>query len=76
VQGFDHSSPDKQARILASWGTFLGSEYTMDIANEATSGAAGSSSPSNWQGLTLVHFSAQLEPCLTHKDTPHTLNSP
>jgi len=28
------------------------------------------------QGLTLVHFSAQLEPCLTHKDTLHTLNTP
>jgi len=28
------------------------------------------------QGLTLVHFSAQLEPCLTHKHTLHTLNTP
>jgi len=28
------------------------------------------------QGLTLVHFSAQLEPCLTHKNTPHTLYTP
>jgi hypothetical protein len=28
------------------------------------------------QGLTLVHFSAQLEPCLTHKATLHTLNTP
>jgi len=27
------------------------------------------------QGLTLVHFSAQLEPCLTHKNTRHTLNT-
>jgi hypothetical protein len=26
-----------------------------------------------WQGLTLVHFSAQLEPFLTQK---HTLNTP
>jgi len=24
------------------------------------------------QGLTLVHFSAQLEPCLTHTKTPYT----
>jgi len=30
----------------------------------------------NEQGLTLVHFSAQLEPCLTHKNTPHTLHTP
>jgi len=29
-----------------------------------------------YQGLTLVHFSAQLEPCLTHKNTLHTLNTP
>jgi len=26
-------------------------------------------------GLTLVHVSAQLEPCLTHKSTLHTLNT-
>ncbi len=28
------------------------------------------------QGLTLVHFSAHLEPCLTHKSTLHTINTP
>jgi len=28
------------------------------------------------QGLTLFHFSAQLEPCLTQKKTLHTLNIP
>ena len=28
------------------------------------------------QGLTLVHFSAQLEPCLTHTHTGHTINTP
>jgi len=28
------------------------------------------------QGLTLVHFSAQLEPCLTQSITLHTLNTP
>jgi len=28
------------------------------------------------QGLTLVHFSAQLEPCLTQENTIHTLNTP
>jgi len=27
-------------------------------------------------GLTLVHFSAQLEPCLTQENTLHTLNTP
>jgi hypothetical protein len=28
------------------------------------------------QGLTLVHYLAQLEPCLTDKNTLHTLNTP
>ena len=28
------------------------------------------------QGLTLVHFSAQLEPLLTHKNALKTLNTP
>ena len=28
------------------------------------------------QGLTLVHPSAQLEPCLTQVNTLHTLNTP
>jgi len=28
------------------------------------------------QGLTPVHFSAQLEPCLTQEDTLHTPNTP
>ena len=28
------------------------------------------------QGLTLVHLSAQLEPCLTLDTTLHTLNTP
>ena len=28
------------------------------------------------QGFTLVSFSAQLEPCLTHKNSLHTLNTP
>jgi hypothetical protein len=28
------------------------------------------------QGLTLVHLSAQLEPCLTQGNTLHTLNTP
>jgi len=27
------------------------------------------------QGLTHVHLSAQLEPCLTHKSTLNTLNT-
>jgi hypothetical protein len=30
----------------------------------------------SWQGLTLVHFSAQLEPCLSQENTLHTLRIP
>jgi len=33
-------------------------------------------SPTCGQGLTLVHFSAQLEPCLAQYNTLHTLNTP
>jgi len=32
--------------------------------------------PRSRQGLTLVHFSAQLEQCLTQENTLHTLNTP
>jgi hypothetical protein len=28
------------------------------------------------QGLTLVHISAQLEPCVSQESTLHTLNTP
>jgi hypothetical protein len=33
-------------------------------------------SSSGGQGLTLVHFSAQLQPCLSQESTLHTLNTP
>jgi len=46
-------------------------------------GVGGSVLPIAWgtwgtpgQGLTLVHFSAQLEPCLTQETTLHILNTP
>jgi len=39
----------------------------LNSEKTAVSGMLASS-----QGLTLVHFSAQLEPCLTNKDTLHT----
>ena len=38
--------------------------------------AAGFLGLAEVQGLTLVHFSAQLEPCLSHEHTLHTLNTP
>jgi hypothetical protein len=43
----------------------------------ASSGFAASSDvPASWQGLTLVHLSAQLEPYLSQGNTLHTLNTP
>jgi hypothetical protein len=30
----------------------------------------------DWQGLTLVILSAQLEPCVPLKNTLHTINTP
>jgi len=38
--------------------------------------AAASFRSSSTQGLTLVHFSAQLEPCLPEENTLHTLSTP
>jgi hypothetical protein len=39
-------------------------------------GGAAAEGPARHQGLTLVHVRAQLEPCLTHKNTLHTLRTP
>jgi len=44
--------------------------------NAAAAAAAEAAAEACMQGLTLVHISAQLEPCLTHKNTLHTLNTP
>jgi len=42
-------------------------------SSRVTSGAFASTSS---QGLTLVQFSAQLEPCLKQQNTLHSLNTP
>ena len=67
-QGFDHSTPDAQARVLAAWGMHLGSEYVVDIppvpapagnySNSTDGGTAvvnmdGTSSFMNWLTATL-----------------------
>ena len=49
------------------------------VGEEALGGGLGGGAGSGavaprQQGLTLVHFSAQLEPCLTQADTLQTLN--
>jgi hypothetical protein len=46
--------------------TAAASVFSHIAAGEATSA----------QGLTLVHFSAQLEPCLTQQNTLHIPNTP
>ena len=47
-----------------------------DIGGGGEEEVKGKAAAGGRQGLTLVHFSAQLEPCLTQENTPHTLNTP
>jgi hypothetical protein len=55
--------------------TTLKGERSREEAGDATSaGSTGESAA--MQGLTLVHFSAQLAPCLTHKNTLHAPKHP
>ena len=55
---------------------------TRPAATGAYAGAGSPGSPDlldelgTRQGLTLVHFPAQLEPCLSQANTLHTLNAP
>ena len=42
----------------------------------AASGSRRLKRPALGQGLTLVHFSAQLEPCLAQQNTLHTQDTP
>ena len=49
--------------VIAQYPDFVRQEFNVTITRRG-------------QGLTLVRFSAQLEPCLTHKNTLHTLNTP
>jgi hypothetical protein len=61
---------------------------TADAADDATAADAdGTAAVCGWsaseaplpgwaQGLALVHFSAQLEPCLTQSNNLHTLHTP
>jgi hypothetical protein len=52
------------------------SRWLSSICSHPAAPAMHSSRLASYQGLTLVHFSAQLEPCLTHKNTLHTLHTP
>jgi len=55
------ASPNAHHNLASSWSN--ASRFLMVVA-------------ACCQGLTLVRFSAQLEPCLTHENTLHTLNTP
>ena len=46
-----------------------------DAAAEAAAAASAAAARPSSQGLTLVQFSAQLEPCLIQGNTLHTLNT-
>jgi hypothetical protein len=48
----------------------------MRLLSEAPGGCGCGDATWRGQGLTLVRFSAQLEPCLTRKNTLHTLHIP
>jgi hypothetical protein len=51
--------------------TWVGEEPTGGNGSEEMANQDGALG----QGLTLVHFSAQVEACLSHKTTLHTLNT-
>jgi len=55
--------------IRTSFGAFLPIAYDAVVARVEQRAA-------EWQGLRLLHLSAQLEPCLTQENTLHTLNTP
>jgi hypothetical protein len=65
------STVDQEGRTeVPSWAPYRASSAT-EVAPRSVC-----TSPARRQGLTVVHFSAQLEPCLRHDNTLHTLNTP
>jgi hypothetical protein len=59
-------------RTRATRFSFVASKRCPD----ASSPSRGNTNTRDRQGLTLVHFSAQLEPCLSQESTLHTLSTP
>jgi len=58
-------APAAAGGTSSSGGTRAGARF---VKSQVSHGGYG-------QGLTLVHFSAQLEPCLSQENTLHTLNT-
>jgi hypothetical protein len=73
--GSGSSGVRERAKVQIPWDPSLPPPPRSDGINLGWR-SAGSSAPVRGQGLTLVHSSAQLELCLTHKSTFHTLNTP
>jgi len=69
--GFDTktSIPDPALSLKVRWMTWRAMSARPHL--EETGDGVG-----DGQGLTLVHFSAQLEPCPTQENTLHTLHTP
>jgi len=64
------SSDDDLARAMG------GAAQVPDAPEEPAAGPDFGLQEGARQGLTPVHISAQLEPCLKNKNTLHTLNTP
>jgi outer membrane lipoprotein SlyB len=75
-------SPAAAASAAAAGGgsrgeTLLRQHHHRRLQMQSDDGGAESTQDTDpRQGLTLVHFSAQLGPCMTQENTLHTLNTP
>ena len=76
----DGTVPGVSVVVVDSAGTMYRLRLPHPSEMEAAAGRRGVESvltgATAGQGLTLVHFSAQLEPCLTQEYTLHTPNTP
>jgi hypothetical protein len=78
VQGGGHQRRGGELVIDSDGGAGAGGGGAVGCAAFGQiGGAKGAAGPrTDHQGLTLVHFSAQLEPCMTQDNTLHNLNTP
>ena len=70
-------SPPFKPRYVCSKSLVVRLIFQPSLTQPFTRGyAPAPRAPASRQGLTLVHLSAQLEPCLSQENTLHTLNTP
>ena len=67
---------DRRAQLELKWERVEAPAVAHGPYDRAGDALGGERVEPEQQGLTLVHFSAQLEPCLTQTLTPNTLLSP